>query len=157
MKKYVAMMMAAVLLMGVLSGCGGKKQEETVDLSAFYAGLEETYDWGDGYMVDIEGEILENYYPGLDAIEKEQFIAKTPIMNAVNEVVFLQCKSEDDAQQAAEILQGRIDSQASGGAWYPEAIEAWGRGSVIRHGTYVAMIACIQDQTAVEDAFNALF
>ena len=54
-------------------------------------------------------------------------------------------------------MQGRIDAQADGGAWYPAACEAWGRGKVITNGRYVAMIACIEFQEEVEAAFNACF
>ena len=77
--------------------------------------------------------------------------------SVVNEVVFAQCKSEDDAASAAEILQSRADAQAEGGAWYPESMEAWGKAKVIQNGTYVAMIASAEHQTEIEDAFNALF
>ena len=57
----------------------------------------------------------------------------------------------------AEILQKRIDDQAAGGAWYPESMEAWGRGQVIQEGTYVAMIASAEHQEEIADAFEGLF
>ncbi len=157
MKKVLSLILAAVMMMSLLAACGKANKEVDVDLVEFYNTLEEKYDWGGGFMVDIEGEILENYYPGLDAIEKEQFIAKTPIVGSVNEVVFVKCKNKDDVAKVAEIMQGRIDAQADGGAWYPAACEAWGRGKVITNGRYVAMIACIEFQEEVEAAFNACF
>ncbi len=57
----------------------------------------------------------------------------------VNEVVFLQCETDEDADKAAEILQKRIDYQVGdetnpGGAWYPESIESWKQAQVIREG-----------------------
>lgn len=161
MKKLMCAVLAAVMLMGTLSACGGTKKEEAVpqiDLAEFYAGLEEANDWGGGYMADIEGEMLEMYYPGLAAIETEQFIAKMPLMSAVvNEVVFLQAKSEEDASAAAAILQERVTMQAEGGAWYPESMEAWGKAQVIQNGTYVAMIASAEYQESIVEKFNALF
>ena len=168
MKKWFVMALAACMLTGLLAGCGSKEEGSAqVDLSAFYTGLAEEYHWseapqtsqeGDLLMSSVEGELLESYYPGLADVATEQLIVKAPMMSSVvNEVVFAQCKSEDDAASAAEILQSRADAQAEGGAWDPEAMEAWGKAKVIQNGTYVAMIASAEHQTEIEDAFNALF
>ena len=168
MKKWFVMALAACMLTGLLAGCGSKEEGSAqVDLSAFYEALAEEYHWsedpqtsqeGDLLMSSVEGELLESYYPGLADVATEQLIVKAPMMSAVvNEVVFAQCKSEDDAASAAEILQYRADAQAEGGAWYPESMEAWGKAKVIQNGTYVAMIASAERQTEIEDAFNALF
>ena len=161
MKKMMTLVLAALLLMGLLSACGSSEkaaEEDAADLSFFYTKLEEAYEWGGGYMADIEGEMLESYYPGLAAIEMEQFIAKMPLMSAVvNEVVFLQCKNEEDAAAAAAILQERVTMQAEGGAWYPESMEAWGKAQVIQNGTYVAMIASAEYQDDIVEKFNDLF
>lgn len=118
-------------------GCGSTKEEtKSVDLTEFYNGLAEEYEWDENYMASIEGDLLESYYPGLGDISTKQFIAMTPQMSAVvNELVFLEAETEEDAEKAAEILQKRIDDQAAGGAWYPESMEAWGRGQVIQEGT----------------------
>ena len=160
MKKWMTLALTALLLTSVLTACGGAGKTETVDvdLEAFYDTIEETYGWNNGYMVDIEGDMLESYYPGLSDIRTEQFVAKMPMMSSVvNEMVFMQCETEDEADQAAAILQDRIDVQAGGGAWYPESMEAWSRGIVLRQGTYVAMIASAEFQSAWADDFNALF
>ena len=69
MKKMMVLLLAGLMLM--LSACGGNsgKQETTqVDLQAYWDTLQETYKWNEGYMVDIEGEMLEAYYPGLGDI-----------------------------------------------------------------------------------------
>ena len=160
MKKLMTLALAAVMLMGLLTACGGKKEEApNVDLQAFYKELQDSYEyWDDNYLVDIEGEMLETYYPGLADIETEQFVAKMPMMSSVvNEMVFMQCETEDEADQAAAILQDRIDVQAGGGAWYPESMEAWSRGIVIQQGTYVAMIASAEHQDEIVEAFNQKF
>ena len=109
-------------------------------------------------MVDIEGEMLGSAYPGLSEIPTEQLVAKMPIMSAVvNEMVFMECKTEADAENAAAILQDRIDLQAGGGAWYPESMEAWSKGIVIRQGSYVGMIASAEHQDEIAEKFNQLF
>ena len=168
MKKILSLLMAAMMMASVLAGCGSKEEGSAqVDLSAFYETLAGEYHWsedpqtsqeGDLLMSSVEGELLESYYPGLADVATEQLIVKAPMMSSVvNEVVFAQCKSEEDAASAAEILQSRADAQAEGGAWYPESMEAWGKAKVIQNGTYVAMIASAEHQTEIEDAFNALF
>ena len=109
-------------------------------------------------MTDIEGELLESYYPGLGDISLKQLVAKAPMMSAVvNEMVFLQAETEEDAAAAAAILQGRIDLQAQGGAWYPESMEAWGRGIVIQQGAYVCMVVSAEHQDEISEGFNNLF
>ena len=154
-------LLALALALCTLTACGGKKDTpETVevDLTSFFAELEEKYDWGEGYMADIEGELLENYYPGISDIQAAQFVAKAPMMSAVvNEIVLMQCGSEEDAAAAAAILQTRVDTQAEGGAWYPASMEAWGKAQVIQHGTYVAMFASAANQQELVDDFEALF
>ena len=115
------------------------------------------YGWGDD-MMDLDGEMLEMYYPGLGDIPAKQLLAKAPVMSyAVSEYVFLQADSEQDAAQAAKILQTRIDSQADGDAFYPETIDQWKAAKVLQNGAYVAMIASGEHQTEIEDAWNAQF
>ena len=157
MKKMIALALAA-FMMASLAACGSKKKEtKEVDLTSFYDTLAAEYDWAD-YLADTEGEMLEMYYPGLEEITTKQMIAKAPRMSSVvNEMVFLQCETEDDAAKAAEILQQRIDAQTEGGAWYPESMEAWGRGVVDQQGTYVAMIASAEHQDAIVERWKAQF
>ena len=162
MKRIFTLLLTAALLTTLLTGCGSSgKQETTVDLNALWTEISELdSDWGETYFVDLteDPELLENYYPGLGDIPTKQMVAKAPMMSfVVNEVVFLQCENEEDAAKAAAILQERIDTQAEGGAWYPESMEAWSRGQVIQQGTYVAMIASAEHQEDWADSFNALF
>ena len=164
MRKLLVFILTALTL--ILTACGSNEKADTtanVDLQGLYDTLAKDFQWEDGYLVDIEGEMLESYYPGLSEIATKQFIAKMPMMSAVvNEIVFLQCETEEDAGKAAEILQARIDYQVGdennpGGAWYPESIEAWKKGQVIQQGTYVAMIASAEYQDVIAERFNALF
>ena len=159
MKKRVMMVLAAMLALLMTAGCGSTQEEtKSVDLQQFYDGLAESYQWGENYMASIEGDLLESYYPGLADVPTKQFIAMTPQMSSVvNELVFVEAETENDAETAAQILQKRIDDQAAGGAWYPESMEAWGRGQVIQEGTYVAMIASAEHQEEIAAAFEGLF
>lgn len=159
-------MITLALALAVLTGCGSSGNSaaaKEVDLQAFFAELQDEFDWDEGYLADIDGEMLESYYTDLSDLPVKQFIAKAPMMSAVvNELVFLQCENEEDAEKAAEILQERIDYQVGddtnpGGAWYPEAIESWKKAQVIRRGTYVAMIASAEHQAEIAEDFNDLF
>ncbi|MEI3305169.1 MAG: hypothetical protein V8R40_03555 [Dysosmobacter sp.] len=104
MKKRMMMVLAAVLALLLTAGCGSTKEEtKSVDLTEFYNGLAEEYEWGENYMASIEGDLLESYYPGLGDISTKQFIAMTPQMSSVvNELVFLEAETEEDAEKAAE-------------------------------------------------------
>lgn len=160
MRRATTVTLAVLMMLGLLAACGGEdgSADVDVDLTAFYADIEEGYGWGDGYMVDIEGDMLDSYYPGLSDITAKQFVAKMPMMSSVvNEMVFMQCETEDDAAEAAAILQDRINVQAQGGAWYPESMEAWSRGIVIQQGTYVAMVASAEHQDEISEGFNQKF
>ena len=161
-------LLTALLLLGTLTACGGNNNNDAsgtieVDLNTFFTGLEETYGWDENYLADIDSDLLENYYPGLGDLTVKQLVAKAPMMSAVvNEMVFLQCEDEDEAIKAEKILQDRIDYQVGddtnpGGAWYPASIESWKQAKVIRHGTYVALVASAENQQAIEDAFDQLF
>lgn len=172
MKKLTTLFLALALTAGLLSACGGKTDNagtETadVDLTALYDGWAEEYHWtedaansqeDDLLMMNLEGETLEGYYPGLSDLATKQLVAKAPMMSSVvNEVVLAQCETEEDATKAAAILQDRADAQAEGGAWYPESMEAWGRATVLQQGTYVALIASAEYQEDLETSFNEQF
>lgn len=159
MKRRLTLGMVLLLAISLLTSCGGKKETvPNVDLTACFDQMMKDAGFDEFYMTDLEGEMLESYYPGLSEIPTKQFLAKAPMMSGVvNEVVLMQCENEDDAAKAVAILQQRVTDQAEGGAWYPESMEAWSRGQVIQNGTYVAMIASANFQSTWADDFNALF
>ena len=161
MKKRAVWILAAFLLLA--SGCGGQQEEgraedSDVALNTLYAGMEMSCGWEEGYMADVEGELLEGYYPGLSEIPAKQLVVKIPAMSSdVNEIVLMQGETEEDAESAAAILQARIDAQAEGGAWYPETQAAWEKAKVLRQGTYAALIASGEFQESLEEQFNQQF
>ena len=155
-----AILILAVLLLFLSAGCGQTDAPETaeVDLPDLYAAMAEDCGWDEDYMADVEGELIESYYPGLSEISTKQLVAKVPAMSSdVNEIVLLQCETAEDAENAAGILQERIDSQVEGGAWYAETMEAWQKAKVLRQGTYAALIASGEFQESLEEQFNLRF
>lgn len=158
MKKKLLVCVALVMA-GMLAACGGEKDKDTtvMDLNGFYQNLAQEYEWDDGYMMEIDDEMLDAYFPGLRDIPKKQFVARTPMISAAaNELVFMETENEEDANKAAEILKARIKAQADGGAWYPESIETWKKGEVIQKGNYVAMIVAGENQDEMKAEFEKL-
>lgn len=170
MKRWIQLLLAGAMTLS-LAACGGgsegnsgQETDKDIDLTAVYSSMEAACDWWDeGYMVDIEGEMLEMYYPGLSELAADQLIVRTAMMSAVaNEVALVKCQSAEDADKAEEILQSRIDYQVGddenvGGAFHPEAIESWKEASVLRQGNCVAMVAVDGRQQELEDIFSQAF
>ena len=149
----------------------------STDLSAFYNEL-----YNELYPLDAEGfatgpyatdlmdaeasgmtaedaaMMLEMYYPGLAAIETEQLHVYIPGMSfSAYEVVLAELTNTSDLDAFKAILQARIDAQAAGGAWYPEAVEGWvNNARIVTNGNYVMMAVGADCDTFV-DRFNALF
>lgn len=155
MKRMIAILSALLLLLP--TGCGKNRDKTpTADLEVFYGELEQEFGWDN--LVPTEGEMLESYYPGLQELHPKQLVAVAPMMSAVvNEMVFLETQTEEEAIQAEAILQQRLNDQIAGGAWYPESIAAWEKGEVLREGTFVALIASNERQDEVSARFKALF
>jgi len=151
----LALALCLVTLVGCGGGASGGSETPDVDLSAVFAGMEEACGWEEGYMSELEGEMLEEYYPGLGEVPSKQLIAAVPAMSSdVNEVALFQGETEEEAESAAEIFQTRIDTQVEGGAWYAETLEAWQGAKVIQQGTYAALIASGEFQETLEEQFD---
>ena len=111
-----------------------------------------------GMTAEDAAMMLEMYYPGLTAIETEQLHVFIPGMSfSAYEVVLAELTNEADVETFRSILQGRIDAQASGGAWYPEAVEGWlNNARIVTNGNYI-MMAVGADCDVFVDTFNAQF
>ena len=71
MKRFLTLALSALLTMGLLTACGGRTADTTVDLTAFYDTLAEEYGWAedaassgeeDIMMMSLEGDMLEGSY-----------------------------------------------------------------------------------------------
>ena len=102
--------------------------------------------------------MLEMYYPGLKDIKAKQLHVYIPGMSfSAYEVVLMELANAAEMDAVKTILQGRIDAQAAGGAWYPEAVEGWvNNARIVTNGSYI-MMAVGADCDQFVDAFNALF
>ncbi len=111
-----------------------------------------------GMTAEDAAMMLEMYYPGLAAIETEQLHVYIPGMSfSAYEVVLAELTNTSDLDAFKAILQARIDAQAAGGAWYPEAVEGWvNNARIVVNGNYVMMAVGADCDTFVE-RFNAQF
>lgn len=102
--------------------------------------------------------MVEMYYPGLLNIETKQMHIYIPGMSfSAYEVVLIELVNEADMDAVKAILQARIDAQAAGGAWYPEAVEGWvNNARIVTNGNYIMMAVGADCDTFV-DTFNAQF
>ena len=138
------------------------QEEKAVDLAAFFTKIEKDYDMSS--MEAADGELIENCYPGLSAIQTQQLAVYMCMMNPSpnGDVVLVQAKDSKDVDAVKAILQARIqymvgDGNGPGGAWYPEPTEMWENNSrIVTHGNYVMMVADFECDNIV-NAFNALF
>jgi predicted small lipoprotein YifL len=112
-----------------------------VDLAAFYSEIMASGGENSPAMMEVAGEYLDAFYPGLAQIAKNQCVVYTPMISAVAcEVAMVECANAADVDAVKAILQARVDSQVAGGAWYPETIDGWQNNSkIVVKGNYVAL------------------
>ena len=127
-----------------------------VDLNAFYETIVGQYEFG--FLTPFEGETLENYYPGMSAIDTKQCLVMGVMMTMNNgEFCLVEVSDSADVDAVKAIFQTRIDGMVNGGAWYPGPTEQWTNNSrVVSNGNYVMMVVHESCDDIVA-AFNALF
>lgn len=157
MKRTIPLLCALSMLM-VLCACGAKQKTESPDLTAFYTSLTERYGEDFPASAELTGEQLDGSYPGLSDLKLKQQVIYAPMMSAVVcEIALVECENEADAEKAAEIFKARADSQADGGAWYPDSVESWKNDArIVTEGNTVMLIAWSGSDEVVS-AFQGLF
>ncbi len=164
MKKLTALLFALTLVLS-LAACGGKNDappaSKDADLSAFYETLVSEGEWPS--MSLLEGEMLDNFYPGLSGVAtKQSAVYMADITSVACEIALVEVENADDVKTVEDIFQARIDYQVGdgnspGGAFYPATTEAWQNNSrIVSNGNYVMLAVCDDADGAVEK-FNALF
>ena len=158
MKKILAVLLAAVMALGLVA-CGGEKAEDAPDLQAYYDDFMASLGEADApMMMEITDDLVDSVYPGLGACELRQRVLFTAAISAVAfEMALVEVADEADVETVQEIFQARIDSQLSGGAMYPATVEAWQNAQVLVNGNVVALIAAGEMQGDAVAAFNGLF
>ena len=116
------------------------------------------FDPESGMTAEDAAMMLEMYYPGLAELKAKQLHVYIPGMSfSAYEVVLIELVHDSDIEVVKGILQARVDAQAEGGAWYPEAVEGWKNNArIVTNGNYV-MLAVGADCDKFVDAFNGKF
>ncbi len=133
----------------------------TASLSGFFSTLQGKYE-GLGTMMVLDGELLENYYPGLSSISavEEVLIQETAISTA-NIAVGLVKLSDDatltDVLQVQSVFQNRISAQANGGAFYPASCETWENGVITSVSNCVGMFVYPDSANSMASLFTETF
>lgn len=130
-------------------------------LSDFFSTLQGQYE-GLGMMMALDGELLENYYPGLSGIAavEEVLIQETAITTAnvaVGLVRLSDGASLDDILSVQAVFQSRINTQADGGAWYPASCETWKNGVITSVSNYVGMFVYPDGAHGMANLFTDTF
>ena len=141
-----------------------KPEEETpaapakVDLAAFYSTIF-TDPENSPALVPMETEMLDAFYPGLNALTLNQKVAYMPMMTAVPcEIVMVECANAADAETVKGIFNARITAQVDNHFNYPMVIEAWEKeAKVVSNGSFVALFVISGMTDQVVSSFNALF
>ena len=107
-------------------------------------------------MMALEGDMLDQSYPGLSDIETTQCLIYTPMITAVAyEIALVEVANSDDVAAVQEIFQTRIDTQVESGAFYPGTVEAWqNQSEIVTRDNYVALFVGEGYEQMVE-LFNA--
>jgi hypothetical protein len=163
-KKQISLILIAALMLGLLAGCGTPSVPETTapvttapaesvpettapqaelpDLETLYnQGIEVLNQMGDDAPIlfpETDVNYLENFYPGLAAVELKQLYAGVaPVTNAPFEIILVEVANEADVQTVLDIFQARVDRE-SGDSTYPENAEAWmNKCRITSRGNYV--------------------
>ena len=161
MKKFITILLTLTLALS-LAACGGREgdfDEKVPDLNQYYEDFMATLgEDNTPAMGDVEGDVVEQMYPGLGALETKQRVLKTAMITSVAfEFAMVEVSDAADVQTAAVIFQTRIDYQIESGAFYPMTVESWEKAQIITQGNVVALICAGTEQEQAVEAFNKLF
>ena len=134
----------------------GGESDALPTLSDFYNTLSETYQIGG--LATYDGELLDNYYPGLSAVSTQQCLVQETMMTMANAAVSLiEVENSSDVQTVKDILAARAKAQADGGAWYPASCETWANAVIVSTGNYVGMFVYPENAQAMADLFVSTY
>ena len=166
MKKFMTTILLFALTLSLAACSSGgqgdapdQSQKEAPNLNQYYEDFMATLgEDNTPAMGDVEGDVVEQMYPGLGALETKQRVLKTAMITSVAfEFALVEVSDAADVQTVADIFQSRIDYQIESGAFYPMTVESWEKAQIITQGNVVALICAGTEQSKAVDAFNALF
>lgn len=155
MKKLICVLLSAVLLTGVLAGCGAeKKEEKNVDLAAVYATMQQTLP----EMMTLDAENMLNLL-GIQAEDCTQAIAAVCAMGLqADEVWLLQAKDAQALERLKTLAESRMAAKLDETESYlPDQYVIVKKGVTLTDGNYLAFLISPEVeilQTVFQDAMK---
>ena len=149
--RLFALILSAVLILSLLTACGGKKEGKQVDLPELWASMEENLELP--AMMEMDDNALDFLY-GMDAADLESYVGRIPMMN-VHATEFFLAKVKDgkmdDVKKILENRQSNLEQQWS--QYLPDQYALVKNAKLVTNGNYV--LFCIsEDADSVVNAFN---
>ena len=134
---------------------------ETPALADFLSTLQGRYE-GLSALSKLDGELLDNYYPGLSAVASvEEVLVQETAMTTANVAVGLVRLSPDapmeDVLAVQAAFQSRVTAQAEGGAWYPASCETWANGVITSASNCVGLFVYPEDAQSMANLFTETY
>lgn len=155
MKKLICVLLSAVLLTGVLAGCGAeKKEEKNVDLAAVYATMQQTLP----EMMTLDAENMLNLL-GIQAEDCTQAIAAVCAVGLqADEVWLLQAKDAQALERLKTLAESRMAAKLEETEDYlPDQYVIVKKGVTLTDGNYLAFLISPEVetlQTVFQDAMK---
>lgn len=124
-------------------------------LTSFYEAVIAKYEFPG--MVLAEGDMLENFYPGLSSLEGvEEFQVYTPMMTgSPSELTMVKLSDPSAADAVKAVFDARVAACTKDGDNYPETIEAWKNNCrQVTSGDYMLLVVHT-DSDAIAADFEA--
>lgn len=150
MKKLVTMILAAGLMVGMLSGCSDKK-EVTIDINATAVEMIEASGM-EFELVKMGDKIVEKYYD-LEGVSEYVMYGEATGASA-EEVTIVKVEKEENIEAVTQMFRDRIESQKVRYENYvPSELVKINVGTVVVNGKYVAFIVSA-DPAGAETVFT---
>lgn len=150
MKRFIAIILAAMMLVAAFAGCGGTKE---ADLPAVMTQINTQYDLS---LTTINSaDDLTKYY-SINAADVKQFAAETnQDNNAAIEIVLVEAVDADAATRVEGALTNRYNSIVQQySAYTPEKLDMAKACKVTKDGNFVSMIIS-DDASGMLDIYNS--
>ncbi|MDE6107385.1 MAG: DUF4358 domain-containing protein [Oscillospiraceae bacterium] len=154
-KRMFALILSSVMVLSLLTACGGKKEEKNVDLSELWTSMEESLQEGDHLpaLMELDDDTVQNLL-GIDPADLDSYVARIPMM-MVHATEFFIAKVKDGkmdtVKTALESRQAALDEQWS--MYLPEQYELVQNYKLVTNGNYVLFCVC-EDTESVVKLFN---
>lgn len=158
MKKHIALLLAIMLLLAVLAGCGSDNVSDAkeLNLEEVYQSIIDAQENPDDIVLFPESseEMIESFYAGISDIElKQEVLYMHPVTGAPWEIMLVEVADSGDVDTVKDIFNARI-ALGSDDEFYPDNAEGWKNNAQVQSdGNYVAMIVLPEECTIPENVF----